>query len=103
MCTTHEQKRVEARQALDRFEAHNKALEARIVVLETRAYHHELQHHDADDRAIRHITRIQALEAGARVDTLEDIASRLYGSFVHHLDILYGMLSIMGHSQLALP
>ncbi|GJU12461.1 hypothetical protein Tco_1134857 [Tanacetum coccineum] len=84
LCTTHEHKRVKA-------------------LLETQAYRHELQRHDSDDRATGHITHIQALEAEARIDTLEDIASRLYGSFVHHLDILYGMLSIMGHSQLALP
>ncbi|GKD06237.1 hypothetical protein Tco_1181211, partial [Tanacetum coccineum] len=35
LCTTHEQERVKARQALDRSEAHNRALEARIAVLET--------------------------------------------------------------------
>ncbi|GKB30299.1 hypothetical protein Tco_0869700, partial [Tanacetum coccineum] len=35
LCTTHEQERVEARQALDRSETHNRALEARIEVLET--------------------------------------------------------------------
>ncbi|GKF83385.1 hypothetical protein Tco_0245041, partial [Tanacetum coccineum] len=35
VCTTHEQERVEAHQALDRSKAHNKALEARIAVLET--------------------------------------------------------------------
>nr|GEV06842.1 hypothetical protein [Tanacetum cinerariifolium] len=49
MCTTHEQERVESCQALDRSKVHNRALEARITVLET-----------------------QALEAGERVDTLED-------------------------------
>ncbi|GJW35396.1 hypothetical protein Tco_0058316 [Tanacetum coccineum] len=37
LCITHEQERVEARQDLDRSEAHNKALEARIAVLEDRA------------------------------------------------------------------
>ncbi|GJS32904.1 hypothetical protein Tco_0531286 [Tanacetum coccineum] len=47
LCTTHEQERVKAPQALDRSEAHNRALEARIA----------------------------ALEAGARVDTLEDTGS----------------------------
>ncbi|GKE59945.1 hypothetical protein Tco_1510312, partial [Tanacetum coccineum] len=45
--TTHEQERVEAHQALDRSEAHNRALEARIT----------------------------ALEVGVRVDTLEDTGS----------------------------
>ncbi|GJY15672.1 putative reverse transcriptase domain-containing protein [Tanacetum coccineum] len=43
LCTTHEQERVEARQALDRSEAHIRALEARIAVLETQAYRHEWQ------------------------------------------------------------
>ncbi|GJS87257.1 hypothetical protein Tco_0769893 [Tanacetum coccineum] len=35
---------------------------------------------NADDRATRHIMRIQALEARARDDTLEDTASRRYRS-----------------------
>ncbi|GJT33634.1 hypothetical protein Tco_0924053 [Tanacetum coccineum] len=38
-------------------------------------YRHEWQRQDADDRAIEHIIRTQALEAGARVDTLEDTGS----------------------------
>ncbi|GJR63327.1 hypothetical protein Tco_1505489 [Tanacetum coccineum] len=58
--------------ALARSEAYSKALEARIKVLETQAYRHEWQRHDTDDRVIKHIIRTQALEAGARVDTLED-------------------------------
>ncbi|GJR22309.1 hypothetical protein Tco_0970836 [Tanacetum coccineum] len=41
--TTHEQKRAETRQDLDRSEAHNKALEARIIVLETQAYRQKWQ------------------------------------------------------------
>ncbi|GJT30539.1 putative reverse transcriptase domain-containing protein [Tanacetum coccineum] len=45
-------------------------------MLETQARRHEWQRQDADDRATRHIMRIQALEAGARDDTLEDTASR---------------------------
>ncbi|GKA37280.1 hypothetical protein Tco_0723845 [Tanacetum coccineum] len=47
--------RVEARQALDRSEAHNKALEARIIVLETWAYRHEWQRQDANDHATKSI------------------------------------------------
>ncbi|GKE82976.1 hypothetical protein Tco_1552976 [Tanacetum coccineum] len=35
LCTTHEQERVKALQALDRSEAHNRVLEAHITVLET--------------------------------------------------------------------
>ncbi|GJU64668.1 hypothetical protein Tco_1246503 [Tanacetum coccineum] len=54
-----------------------RALEARVrvTVLETQARRHEWQRQDADDRATRHIMRIQALEAGARDDTLEDTGS----------------------------
>ncbi|GKB49233.1 hypothetical protein Tco_0899986 [Tanacetum coccineum] len=48
------------------------ALEARVIVLETEARRHEWQRQAADDLAVQHIMRTQALEAGARVDTLED-------------------------------
>ncbi|GKA36364.1 putative reverse transcriptase domain-containing protein [Tanacetum coccineum] len=48
LCTTHEQERVEARQALDSSEAHNRALEARIAVLETQGIADALAEHDAD-------------------------------------------------------
>ncbi|GJT80206.1 putative reverse transcriptase domain-containing protein [Tanacetum coccineum] len=72
LCTTHEQERVEACQALDRSKAHIRALEARITVLETQAYRHEWQRRDTNDHATRHIMRILALEARACVDTLED-------------------------------
>ncbi|GKC71732.1 hypothetical protein Tco_1117615 [Tanacetum coccineum] len=72
----YEQESIETRQALARSEAYSRALEARITVLETQARRLEWQRQDADDRATRHIMRIQALEAGARDDTLEDTASR---------------------------
>ncbi|GJW60343.1 hypothetical protein Tco_0109678 [Tanacetum coccineum] len=62
-------------EALARSEAYSRALEARVTVLETQARRHEWQRQDADDRATRHIMRIQALEAGARDDTLEDTGS----------------------------
>ncbi|GJR17593.1 putative reverse transcriptase domain-containing protein [Tanacetum coccineum] len=68
----YEQESMENHQALARSEAYSRALEARITVLETQARRHEWQRQDADDRATRHIMRIQALEAGARDDTLED-------------------------------
>ncbi|GJW52432.1 hypothetical protein Tco_0093783, partial [Tanacetum coccineum] len=68
----YEQESIETRQALARSEAYSRALEARIRVLETQAYRHEWQRQDGDDRAIEHIMRTQALEVGARVDTLED-------------------------------
>ncbi|GJW10180.1 hypothetical protein Tco_1576007 [Tanacetum coccineum] len=71
----YEQESIETRQDLARSEAYSKALEVRIRVLETQAYRHEWQRQDADDRAIEHIIRTHALEAGARVDTLEDTGS----------------------------
>ncbi|GJY63317.1 putative reverse transcriptase domain-containing protein [Tanacetum coccineum] len=78
----YEQESMETRQALARSEAYNRVLEARVRVLETQARRHEWQRQDADDRAMRHIMCIQALEAGAHDDTLEDTASRRYRSFV---------------------
>ncbi|GKC49162.1 hypothetical protein Tco_1071907 [Tanacetum coccineum] len=71
----YKQERIETRQALARSEAYSRALEAWIRVLETQAYRHEWQCQDADDRSIEHIIRTQALEAGARIDTLEDTGS----------------------------
>ncbi|GJR14710.1 hypothetical protein Tco_0797362 [Tanacetum coccineum] len=50
-------------------------LEARVTVLETEVRRHEWQRQAADDLAVQHIMRTQALEAGARVDTLEDTGS----------------------------
>ncbi|GJW45291.1 hypothetical protein Tco_0074090 [Tanacetum coccineum] len=71
----YEQESMETRQALARSEAHCRTLEARVTLLETKVHHHEWQHQATDDFAIRHIMRTQALEAGARVDTLEDTGS----------------------------
>ncbi|GJS86898.1 hypothetical protein Tco_0769534 [Tanacetum coccineum] len=48
---------------------------ARITLLETEARRHEWQRQAADDLAVQHIMRTQALEAGARIDTLEDTGS----------------------------
>ncbi|GJS00498.1 hypothetical protein Tco_0317006 [Tanacetum coccineum] len=55
----YEQESIETRQALARSEAYSRALEARITVLETQARRLEWQRQDADDRATRHIMRIQ--------------------------------------------
>ncbi|GKF52393.1 hypothetical protein Tco_0159303, partial [Tanacetum coccineum] len=71
----YEQESIQTRQDLARSKAYSKALEAHVTVLETQAHRHEWQRQDADDRATRHIMRIQALEAGARDDTLEDTGS----------------------------
>ncbi|GKA59525.1 hypothetical protein Tco_0758838 [Tanacetum coccineum] len=69
------QESMETRQALARSEAHCRALEARVTVLETEVHRHEWQRQAADDLAVQYIMRTQALEAGARVDTLEDTGS----------------------------
>nr|GFB94590.1 hypothetical protein [Tanacetum cinerariifolium] len=49
--------------------------QARVAVLETQACRHEWQRQIADDFAVQHIMRTQALEAGAYIDTLEDTGS----------------------------
>ncbi|GJT14995.1 reverse transcriptase domain-containing protein [Tanacetum coccineum] len=72
----YEQESIQTRQDLARSEAYCRALEARVTVLETEVRRHEWQRQAADDLAVQHIMRTQALEAGARVDTLEDTASR---------------------------
>ncbi|GKE95591.1 hypothetical protein Tco_1580446 [Tanacetum coccineum] len=71
----YEQESMENRQDLARPEAYSRVLEARITVLETQARRHEWQRQNANDRATRHIMRIQALEARARGNTLEDTGS----------------------------
>ncbi|GJY52174.1 hypothetical protein Tco_0443021 [Tanacetum coccineum] len=53
MCTTYEHERFEVRQALARSEAHNKALETQITVLETQAHRHKWKRQDTDDHATR--------------------------------------------------
>nr|GEU94694.1 hypothetical protein [Tanacetum cinerariifolium] len=60
------------RKALARSEAYSMTLETRVAVLETQARRHEWQRQTVDDFAVQHIMRTQALEAGARIDTLED-------------------------------
>ncbi|GKD10752.1 hypothetical protein Tco_1190437 [Tanacetum coccineum] len=71
----YEQERIQTRETLARSEAHCRTLVARISVLETEARRHEWQRQDADDHAVEHIMRTQALEARARIDTLEDTSS----------------------------
>ncbi|GJT71492.1 hypothetical protein Tco_1030778 [Tanacetum coccineum] len=48
---------------------------ARVTMLETEVRRHEWQRQAVDDLAVQHIMRTQALEAGARIDTLEDTGS----------------------------
>ncbi|GJT41772.1 hypothetical protein Tco_0941637 [Tanacetum coccineum] len=71
----YEQESIQIRQDLARSEAYSRTLEARVTVLETEVRRHEWQRQAADDLAVQHIMRTQALEAGARVDTLEDTGS----------------------------
>ncbi|GJX03478.1 hypothetical protein Tco_0189394 [Tanacetum coccineum] len=62
----YEQESMETRQALARSEAHCRALEARVTVLETEVRRHEWQRQAADDLAVQHIMRTTA-RAGARL------------------------------------
>ncbi|GKF70716.1 hypothetical protein Tco_0203773 [Tanacetum coccineum] len=71
----YEQESIQTRQDLARSEAYCRALEAQVTVLETQVHRHEWQRQAADDLAVQHIMRTQALEAEARVDTLEDAGS----------------------------
>ncbi|GKE89333.1 hypothetical protein Tco_1566808, partial [Tanacetum coccineum] len=60
----YEQESIQTRQDLARSKAYCRALETQVTVLETEVHRHEWQRQAADDFAIRHIMRIQALEAG---------------------------------------
>nr|GEZ81584.1 hypothetical protein [Tanacetum cinerariifolium] len=71
----YEQEGIQTHEALARSEAHCRALEAQVAVLETHACCLEWQHQAIDDFAVEHIIRTQALEAGAHIDTLEDTGS----------------------------
>ncbi|GKE40345.1 hypothetical protein Tco_1463750, partial [Tanacetum coccineum] len=51
----YEQESMETRQALARFKAHCKALEARVTILETGVHRHEWQRQAADDLVVQHI------------------------------------------------
>nr|GFA50157.1 hypothetical protein [Tanacetum cinerariifolium] len=71
----YEQESIQTCEALARSKAYSRALEARVAVLETQARRHEWQRQNVDDFVVQHIMRTQALEAGARIDTLEDTGS----------------------------
>nr|GEZ38201.1 putative reverse transcriptase domain-containing protein [Tanacetum cinerariifolium] len=68
----YEQEGIQTREALARSEAHCRALETRVAVLETHARRLEWQRQATNDFAVEHIMRTHALEAGAHIDTLED-------------------------------
>nr|GFC24425.1 hypothetical protein [Tanacetum cinerariifolium] len=71
----YEQEGIQTRKALAKSKAYCRALEARVAVLETYAHRLEWQRQAADNLAVQHIMRTQAMEAGARDDTLEDTGS----------------------------
>nr|GEY67565.1 hypothetical protein [Tanacetum cinerariifolium] len=71
----YKQEGIQTREALAISEAYCRALEARVAVLETYAHRLEWQRQATDDLTVQHIMRTQALEAGARDDTLEDTGS----------------------------
>ncbi|GJT17005.1 putative reverse transcriptase domain-containing protein [Tanacetum coccineum] len=72
----YEQESIQTRQDLARSEAYSRTLEARVTLLETKVRRQEWQRQAADDLVVQYIMRTQALEAGARVDTLEDTGPR---------------------------
>ncbi|GJS91057.1 putative reverse transcriptase domain-containing protein [Tanacetum coccineum] len=90
----YEQESMETHQALARSEAHCRALEIRVTVLETEVRRHEWQRQATDDLAVQHIMRTHALEAGARIDTLEDTSSSSF-DFVIFVSTMH-LLSITG-------
>ncbi|GJU28409.1 hypothetical protein Tco_1167030 [Tanacetum coccineum] len=71
----YEQESIQTRQDLARSEAYCRTLEARVTVLEIEVRRYEWQRQAADDLDVQHIMRTQALEDGARVDTLENTGS----------------------------
>ncbi|GJU14168.1 hypothetical protein Tco_1136564 [Tanacetum coccineum] len=73
--TAYETELHKVRQALQRSEAQNRDLLARLEILETHVSRMEWQRQRADDRAIEHLMRTQVLEARARIDTVEDTDS----------------------------
>nr|GEV86904.1 putative reverse transcriptase domain-containing protein [Tanacetum cinerariifolium] len=77
----YEQEGIQTREALARSEAYCRALEARVAMFETHACRLEWQRQAADDFDVQHIMRTQALEAGARIDTLEETGTEGAGWF----------------------
>ncbi|GKA88129.1 hypothetical protein Tco_0809893 [Tanacetum coccineum] len=69
----YEQESIQTRQDLTRSEAHCRALEARVIVLETDAHRHECG--SVSCRYLCSVYMLPGLEAGSIVDTLEDTGS----------------------------
>nr|GEW72249.1 hypothetical protein [Tanacetum cinerariifolium] len=74
---SYKQESIQIYEALTKSKAYSRTLEARVAVLKTQVHRHEWQRQTADDFAVQHIMRTQALEAGARIDILEDTSSRV--------------------------
>ncbi|GJW85033.1 putative reverse transcriptase domain-containing protein [Tanacetum coccineum] len=72
---TYETELHEVRHAYLSSEAQNRALLARIEILETHMSRMEWQRQRAEDDAVRHMMRIHVLEARAQIDTVEDTDS----------------------------
>ncbi|GJT99822.1 hypothetical protein Tco_1110161 [Tanacetum coccineum] len=67
-----------SRESLEFHSRHHDAQKDRAAVraeIETEVHRHEWQRQAADNLAVQHIMRTQALEARSRVDTLEDTGS----------------------------
>ncbi|GKA28014.1 putative reverse transcriptase domain-containing protein [Tanacetum coccineum] len=73
--TAYETELHEVRQAYLSFEARNRAILARLKILETHMIRVEWQCSRAEDDAVRHMMRIHVLDARAQIDTVEDTGS----------------------------
>nr|GEV48843.1 putative reverse transcriptase domain-containing protein [Tanacetum cinerariifolium] len=76
--TAYEIELQEVHQAYLSFEARNRALLARLEILETHVSRMEWQRQSAEDLAVTQMMRIHTLEARARTDTVEDASSSCY-------------------------
>ncbi|GKG48358.1 hypothetical protein Tco_0510243, partial [Tanacetum coccineum] len=73
--TAYETELHEVRHAYLSSEARNRALLARLEILETHMSRIEWQRQRAEDDTVRQIMRTQVLEARARIDMVEDAGS----------------------------
>nr|GEV64325.1 putative reverse transcriptase domain-containing protein [Tanacetum cinerariifolium] len=73
--TAYETELQEVHKAYLSSEARNRALLARLEILETHMSRMEWQHQSAEDLAVTQMMRIHGLEARARTDTVEDASS----------------------------
>nr|GEU76365.1 putative reverse transcriptase domain-containing protein [Tanacetum cinerariifolium] len=76
--TAYETELQEVHQAYLSFEARNRALLARLEILETHMSRMEWQRQSAEDLVVTQMMRIHALEARARTDTVDDASNSCY-------------------------